>query len=70
MLRNRATHLALLCFQNKIQDMKQDLGLAMCFPIQPSQKDKKGLFTFHAKKITKTFITAGHTTEQTTQLIS
>lgn len=47
--------------------MKQDLGLlAMCFPIQT----KNDLFTFNAKKPTKTFITAGHTTEQTTQLIS
>lgn len=52
--------------------MKQDLRLlALCFPTQPSQKGKKkNLFIFNAKNITKTFITAGHTTEQTTQLIS
>lgn len=42
LLRNTATHLGLLCIQKKIQDMKQDLCLlALCFPTQPSQKDKK-----------------------------
>lgn len=44
------------------------IGYVLSYSAQP--KDKKDLFTFNAKKITKTFITAGHTTEQTTQLIS
>lgn len=54
--RPTATHLELLQIQNKIQDMKQDLGLlALYFPTQPSQKKrkKKGLFTFNAKKLLK-----------------
>lgn len=55
-LRLTATHLGLLQIQNRIQDMKQDLGLlALYFPTQPSKnkKKKKGLFTFNAKKLLK-----------------
>lgn len=48
----------------------QFIGYVLSYSAQQKRQKKKGLFRFNAKKITKTFIAAGHTTEKTTQLIS